>query len=129
MHFVQLLVNQQRQKCQKKHPRADAEYAHGEREPADFGQQFGLFFLHVGICVIEKELIILVHGESRTIRPTAKSPKMPPTISIGVISHLGRANPKQWFPGPGGSRRKSAQSPGKALTAQIIALLARLRRD
>src|SRR5215831_15974514 len=30
---------------------------------------------------------------SRTIRPTAKIPNRPPTISIGVICHLGRFQP------------------------------------
>src|SRR5436305_12724522 len=67
LHFVQLLVNQQRQKSQKKDPRADAEHAHGQSEPADFSQQFGLLFLHVRIRVVEKKLIVLAHGESALV--------------------------------------------------------------
>jgi hypothetical protein len=38
LHFVQLLIDQQGQKGQKKYSGADAEYAHGQREPLHLRQ-------------------------------------------------------------------------------------------
>ena len=38
LHFVELLVNQQRQKSQQKHSRANTEHSHREDEAVDLGQ-------------------------------------------------------------------------------------------
>lgn len=63
LHFVQLLVNQQREEGEQKHSRSDAEHPHGEGQFVDLGQQFCLLFLHVRIRSVEEKLVILVHRQ------------------------------------------------------------------
>jgi hypothetical protein len=61
---------------------------------------------------------------SRTIRPTAKSPNRPPTISIGVIRHLSKVNPSATAFQFAAGKAIPATGPGEALNATIIALFA-----
>ena len=80
LNFVQLLINQHCDQHQQKYSGTDAEHPDGKDKPIDFGQQFGLLFLHVRIVVIEKELIVLVHGESAFVnqqddQTNGKNPK------------------------------------------------------
>src|ERR1700751_4943017 len=50
----------------------------------------------------------------RTIKPMAKSPNRPPTISIGVMSHLGRVDPTTAaFHFLAGAREPRVQSRGR----------------
>ncbi len=63
LEVVQLLIDQHRHEHQQKYPRPDAEHAHGDGKPVDLGQQFRLLLVHVRTRVIQKQLIIPVHGE------------------------------------------------------------------
>src|SRR6266576_1424770 len=62
---------------------------------------------------------------SRTLRPTAKSPNRPPTISIVVISHRGRVDhTTAAFHLLIGGCAEPRLSPGEGLNGTIIAPLA-----
>src|SRR5580698_2520880 len=63
LYFVQLLVDQQRQKRQQRNSGQDAEHAQRNGELVHLDHQLRLLIPHVGICLVEKELIVLVHGE------------------------------------------------------------------
>src|ERR1017187_600923 len=63
LYFVQLLVDQHRHEHQQKYPRPDAKRPHRDGKPVDLGQQFRLLLVHVRTRVIQKQLVIPVHGE------------------------------------------------------------------
>jgi phage terminase Nu1 subunit (DNA packaging protein) len=67
LDFVQLLINQHGNEHEQEYARADAENADRKHEAIDLGQQLSLFFLHVRIGIIEKELIILMHGQGTLV--------------------------------------------------------------
>src|SRR4051794_21748517 len=58
------------------------------------------------------------------INPMAKSPNRPPTISIGVISHLGKSTQQSGFPPFRRGHAEARTSPGEGLNGTIIAPLA-----
>src|SRR5581483_10721102 len=63
LDFVQLLIDQHGDEHQQKYSRSDAEYAHREGQALHFGQQFRLLGVHVRTGVIQKQLLVLVHGQ------------------------------------------------------------------
>jgi hypothetical protein len=67
LHCVQFLVNQHRHQSQKEYPRPHAEHAHRDGNPVDLGQQVRLLLVHVGTRVIQKQLVIPLHGEGALV--------------------------------------------------------------
>jgi len=90
LYCVQLLVDQHPHEHQQKYPRPDAEHAHRDGKPVDLCQKVRLLLVHVRTRVIQKQLVIPVHGECALVdqeddRPIAKTPKMTATI-VRVIT-------------------------------------------
>src|SRR5579862_5829086 len=63
LYAVELLVEPHCGKGHQKYSRPDTEHAHRDGKPVDLGQQFRLLLVHVRTRVIQKQLIIPVHGE------------------------------------------------------------------
>lgn len=60
---AQLLVEPHRRGDHQKYPRSDAEHAHRDGKPVDLSQQFRLLRVHVRTRLIQKQLVIPVHGK------------------------------------------------------------------
>src|SRR3954451_17527914 len=57
------------------------------------------------------------------IKPMGKSRKIPPTISIGVICHLGKSTQPQWLSPLRQGHAEARTIPGEGLNGTIIAPL------